>query len=264
MLRDWQHLDKDTLAPHDVQLAINAYDNCIASLDHDLGRLIDELHTRGLLAKTLLIITSDHGEQFGEHGTFGHGLSLYEPEVHVPLLMIAPGRIPPGRVAGQAASLPRPAGDGGRFPGIKRRLALPRHLNCRGLAGAAGPQRQSRLRPCPSWTRGSRTSRCHATHHRLTGRSGPSSPITMPTSIMGAAPRSDLRPRLRPDRVAQSQRRAASRAGPGTLPPYSRSTPGKGEAGTMTHNTRHEPGEDQSPISRRFALQSTLAAAGGA
>jgi arylsulfatase A-like enzyme len=105
MLRDWQRLDKDTLAPKDIQLARDAYDNCIASLDHEIGQLIDELQTRGPLEKTLLILTSDHGEQFGEHRTFGHGLSLYEPEVHVPLLMIAPASVPRGRVVGQAVSL---------------------------------------------------------------------------------------------------------------------------------------------------------------
>ncbi len=105
MLRDWQRLEKDTLSPKNIQLACDAYDNCIASLDHDVGRLIDELQTRGLLEKTLLILTSDHGEQFGEHGTFGHGLSLYEPEVHVPMLMISPGRVPAGRVVAEAVSL---------------------------------------------------------------------------------------------------------------------------------------------------------------
>jgi arylsulfatase A-like enzyme len=105
MLRDWQRLDKDALSPKDIQLARDAYDNCIASLDHDVGRLIDELRARGLLEKTLLILTSDHGEQFGEHGTFGHGLSLYEPEVHVPMLIISPGRVPPGRVVSEAVSL---------------------------------------------------------------------------------------------------------------------------------------------------------------
>ena len=105
MLRDWQKLDKDSLSPTDIQLARDAYDDCIASLDHDLGRLIAELQTRGLLEKTLLILTADHGEQFGEHGKFGHGLSLYEPEVHVPMLMISPGRVPRGRVVREAVSL---------------------------------------------------------------------------------------------------------------------------------------------------------------
>ncbi len=105
MLRDWQKLDKRALAPRDIQLARDAYDNCIAALDHELGRLIGALRGRGLLEKTLLILTADHGEQFGEHQDFGHGLSLYQPEIHVPLVMIFPGRIPTGRVVTEAVSL---------------------------------------------------------------------------------------------------------------------------------------------------------------
>jgi arylsulfatase A-like enzyme len=105
MLRDWQRLEKDTLSPGDIQRARDAYDNCIAALDHEVGKLIDWLSDRQLLERTLLIITSDHGEQFGEHGTFGHGLSLYGHEVNVPLLVIAPGRVPAGRVVSTPVSL---------------------------------------------------------------------------------------------------------------------------------------------------------------
>ena len=120
----------------EVQLARDAYDNCIASLDHDVGQLIDELRTRGVLEKTLLILTADHGEQFGEHGTFGHGLSLYEPEVHVRMLMIWPGRIPPGRVVGEAVSLRRRTGNHRRPPGFEQRFSVPRCLTRRGLCAS--------------------------------------------------------------------------------------------------------------------------------
>ena len=58
-----------------------------------------------MLDQTLVILTADHGEQFGEHGGFGHGMSLYEPEVHVPLLVIFPGRVPEGQVVREAVSL---------------------------------------------------------------------------------------------------------------------------------------------------------------
>ena len=51
---------------------------------------MDELQRQNILDQTLLILTADHGEQFGEHGDFGHGMSLYEPEVHVPLLVSFP------------------------------------------------------------------------------------------------------------------------------------------------------------------------------
>ena len=68
MLRDWQKLKKDELSAADVACARSAYDECIASLDHELGRLFYELRRRDVLRKTVVIVTADHGEQFGEHG----------------------------------------------------------------------------------------------------------------------------------------------------------------------------------------------------
>ena len=105
MLRDWQKLNKKTLNESQITLARDAYDDCIVSLDQALGQLIDELKRRHILEDTLLILTADHGEQFGEHGAFGHGLSLYEPEIHVPLLMVYPGQLPAGLVVQEEVSL---------------------------------------------------------------------------------------------------------------------------------------------------------------
>ena len=92
LIQHWWELDKSTLSPEGVAFANDAYDDCIADLDEQLGKLIDELDRRGVLEQTWLIITSDHGESFGEHaGIFCHGKSLYESELHVPLLFIPPG-----------------------------------------------------------------------------------------------------------------------------------------------------------------------------
>ena len=67
-------LDKTTVSPEGVAFAAAAYDDCIADLDEQLGKLVDELDRRGVLERTWLIITSDHGESFGEHaGVFCHG-----------------------------------------------------------------------------------------------------------------------------------------------------------------------------------------------
>jgi len=52
------------------------------------------LEARGALANTIVVITSDHGELFGEHGIVAHGNNLYLPVLHVPLLLVAPGRAP--------------------------------------------------------------------------------------------------------------------------------------------------------------------------
>jgi arylsulfatase A-like enzyme len=104
MLLDYWDRDKFTLSERDVQLARDSYDDCIAALDREIGRLLDELEGRGLLENTVVIITSDHGEQFGEHGVFNHGYSLYAHEIHVPLLVIAPS-VPAGRSVSEPVSL---------------------------------------------------------------------------------------------------------------------------------------------------------------
>ncbi len=90
MLLEYWDRDKLRLSEHDVELARDAYEDCIAALDRQVGSLLEELERRGLLGQTVVIITSDHGEQFGEHGVFNHGFSLYAHEVHVPLLILAP------------------------------------------------------------------------------------------------------------------------------------------------------------------------------
>ena len=73
---------------------LDAYDASIAYVDEQIGRLLDELRRTGILDRTVVIITSDHGEAFVEHGHHGHGRSLYEPELHVPLLIIYPPEVP--------------------------------------------------------------------------------------------------------------------------------------------------------------------------
>jgi arylsulfatase A-like enzyme len=105
ILRDWQKIDKKALSPEEIQAVRDAYDDCLAALDRRIGALMDALAERGVLDRTLLILTSDHGEQFGEHGDFGHGLGLHGEEVHVPLLMSLPGRVPEGLVVPEAVSL---------------------------------------------------------------------------------------------------------------------------------------------------------------
>ena len=50
-----------------------AYDGALASLDSEIGQLFSALESRGLLEKTIVIVVSDHGDQFYEHGSVGHG-----------------------------------------------------------------------------------------------------------------------------------------------------------------------------------------------
>jgi arylsulfatase A-like enzyme len=70
--------------------ARDMYDDCLAYLDDQLERLFGELERRGVLHNTLVIVTADHGEEFGEHELMGHGVSLYRQEMHVPLVVLLP------------------------------------------------------------------------------------------------------------------------------------------------------------------------------
>ena len=74
----------------------NSYDSSIAYLDDRLGILYNKLTEQKILDNTIVIITSDHGESFGEHGIFGHGNSLYFETLWVPLLIRFPSQVPRG------------------------------------------------------------------------------------------------------------------------------------------------------------------------
>jgi arylsulfatase A-like enzyme len=91
LIKNWAAADKSSFTTSDVTMARDCYDSCIGHLDEQLGRLIDELDRRGVLTRTWVIIVSDHGESFGEHPeVFCHGTSLYQTELHVPLVIIPP------------------------------------------------------------------------------------------------------------------------------------------------------------------------------
>jgi arylsulfatase A-like enzyme len=76
--------------------ATEMYDAGVHYSDALLERVVSALRRRGTLDRTLLIVLADHGELLGEHGAFGHGLSLYQEELHVPLLVRYPERVPAG------------------------------------------------------------------------------------------------------------------------------------------------------------------------
>jgi arylsulfatase A-like enzyme len=68
------------------------YDGEIAYLDQHLGALFDDLKRRGLWERTLIALTADHGEEFQEHGGWWHGTTLYDEQIHVPLIVKPAGR----------------------------------------------------------------------------------------------------------------------------------------------------------------------------
>jgi len=86
-------LERDLRALYDAEVAAN---------DASFGRLLDLLEADGRLEDTLVIFTSDHGEAFGEHGSWTHGLDLYNEVLAVPLVI----RLPGGSEAGRRVTAP--------------------------------------------------------------------------------------------------------------------------------------------------------------
>ncbi len=86
-----------TFGPDEKRLVSDLYDAEVAAADAALGRFLVELDRRSLLADTLVVFTSDHGEVLGDHGRLGHG-RMYEEELRVPLVLRFPGGRPVGVV----------------------------------------------------------------------------------------------------------------------------------------------------------------------
>ncbi len=74
------------------------YDAEIADSDRSIEMLFHALSAFGMLDNTLVIISSDHGEEFLDHDWVEHGWTLHEEVLRVPLILWAPGKVPPGRV----------------------------------------------------------------------------------------------------------------------------------------------------------------------
>jgi arylsulfatase A-like enzyme len=85
-----------TYGAAEVEDLRSSYDGSIAYMDSELERLFGQLEKRGLLDNTLVIVTSDHGEEFLEHGVMGHSHSLFLPALRVPLVIRDPARVPAG------------------------------------------------------------------------------------------------------------------------------------------------------------------------
>lgn len=78
---------------------IDRYDSEIAAADAEMGRLLEGLSANGVADNTVVVVMSDHGEEFQEHGTRYHNTNLYEQQVRVPLVVFVPG-LAPRRVPG--------------------------------------------------------------------------------------------------------------------------------------------------------------------
>ncbi len=105
------HLKLDELISQDIRLLtemgmpqsdkdyiVNLYDDSIAYFDIHFNRILDSLRANQLMDKTIIILLSDHGEEFWRHGSFEHGHTLYNELLHVPLLIRYPSILPDKKV----------------------------------------------------------------------------------------------------------------------------------------------------------------------
>jgi arylsulfatase A-like enzyme len=80
------------------------YDGEVSYHDVELGKFFARLKQLGVYDKILFVLTADHGEEFYEHGSYGHGHSVYQELLHVPLIYRRPGVIPAGKRIEETAS----------------------------------------------------------------------------------------------------------------------------------------------------------------
>lgn len=89
----------------DFQIMRNLYEAEVAIADEQVGEIVKILERHKVLDETLLIITSDHGENLGEHGMIDHLFSMHETTVHIPLIVRYPERFESGVINGDLVSL---------------------------------------------------------------------------------------------------------------------------------------------------------------
>ncbi len=89
----------------DIEYLLALYDGEIAYWDFQFAKMLTYLGDHGLLDDSIIIITSDHGDMFGEHGKWTHGNSLYEEVLRVPLLIRYPGTLAAGQVVDTPAHM---------------------------------------------------------------------------------------------------------------------------------------------------------------
>lgn len=102
--QDFKGRDRASLKPGELEHLLALYDGEIRYADDQLGLVFEHLRRRGLDGSTLVAVTSDHGEEFLEHGSWEHQKTLYEEVVRVPMLLSGP-RVPARRERSQASLL---------------------------------------------------------------------------------------------------------------------------------------------------------------
>lgn len=119
-----------TLSGRDLDHVYALYEGEVAWVDEHLGKILDALDRTGMAKQTLVVVMSDHGEEFFEHDGLGHRRTLYEEVVRIPLVLRLPDVLPKNAVVPGAVSLPD---------------VLPTVLDALGLPAAATPGGRSFL-----------------------------------------------------------------------------------------------------------------------
>ena len=92
-----RHLDAMKEGITDIEYVIAQYDGEIRYTDDNVGELVNLLKELGIYDETVLIFTSDHGESLGEHHFYFDHCDIYEPTIHIPLIVRYPEEVPKGR-----------------------------------------------------------------------------------------------------------------------------------------------------------------------
>jgi arylsulfatase A-like enzyme len=122
------------MAPFDYgESASDKYDSEVAFADREVGRLLDWMRSSGFMDEAVVIFTADHGEAFLEHGMDFHGNRPYAEQIHIPLVVWAPG-LEPGRTSAPASIID----------------VAPTALEFLGLPSLGGAEGRSLLAPIPS------------------------------------------------------------------------------------------------------------------
>ncbi len=80
------------------------YGRDVRAADHFLGEIRRTMEREDRFDRSIMAFVSDHGEEFGEHGGSGHGRTLFDEQLRVPFLLVAPGVLPRGRVVRERVS----------------------------------------------------------------------------------------------------------------------------------------------------------------
>ena len=111
------------------------YDGEVAFVDRQLARLLQAIDASGESARTIVLVTADHGESLGEHGEGTHGIFIYDATLRVPWVMAGP-RVPAGRVSPDGRPIDRRLADASRLRRASRAQRCRRPVAPAGCRGA--------------------------------------------------------------------------------------------------------------------------------